>query len=205
MCWYCSIRKRSYDLIVSTFGIMLLLPFMVVIAIIIKISDGGTVFYRQTRVGRYEKNFKIFKFRTMVSDADSIGINLTKADDKRITKIGAWLRKMKLDELPQLWNVILGDMSLVGPRPEVPKYVQYYSDTQKDILKYKPGITDIASLEYKHEEKILAKFKDIEKYYIEKCIPEKIELNLCYANKAGFLEDTKLIILTIYLCFVIRY
>ena len=191
------LAKRVYDLGFSGTGLILLSPLFILVGLLIKLTDGGPVFFRQRRVGRFGREFWIWKFRTMVVGADRLGLSLTKDGDPRITRIGRFLRKTKLDELPQLWNVFRGDMSLVGPRPEVPRYVALYSDTQREILNLKPGITDLATLEFSHEEEILRTAEDVEQFYLEHCLPRKIELNRLYAQNASLWHDTLLILKTL--------
>lgn len=188
--------KRCFDITASSLGLLfLLLPFLV-IAVIIKITSKGPVFFRQVRVGKYGKEFRIFKFRTMVVDAEKKGMQITVGADSRITGIGKFLRKTKVDELPQLINVLIGQMSFVGPRPEVPRYVAMYNDYQKNILKIKPGITELASIVYRDENDVLAQSENPEETYINEIMPKKIELNIEYMQKMGFWYDIKLIFMT---------
>jgi lipopolysaccharide/colanic/teichoic acid biosynthesis glycosyltransferase len=189
--------KRLYDVCFSFYGLVLLAPLFLLIAALVKMADGGDVFYRQARVGRGGRQFLIYKFRTMVSAAEKSGPSVTKNGDVRITWIGRILRKTKLDELPQLWNVLKGDMSLVGPRPEVPRYVRYYTPEQRVILWIKPGITDLASLCFRDEEALLANADNVEEFYIRYCIPRKIQLNLEYAGRANLFSDTWIILQTV--------
>ncbi len=188
--------KRIFDTILSLVGLILLSPFMIIIAILIKIDSKGPVFFKQVRVTKNGREFKIFKYRTMRVGSDKYS-QITVGKDNRITKIGAFLRKYKLDEIPQLINVLLGDMSLVGPRPEVPKYVALYTDEQKEILKVRAGVTDYASIEFSNENDLLANEIDPEKAYIEKIMPRKIELNKRYLLEISILTDIKIILLTI--------
>ena len=188
--------KRIFDITLSLFGLIILLPFMLIIAILIKIDSKGPVFFKQIRVTKNGKEFKIFKYRTMRVGSDKYS-QITVGKDGRITKIGSFLRKYKLDEIPQLINVLIGDMSLVGPRPEVPKYVALYTDEQKEILKVRAGITDYASIEFSDENDLLASEEDPEKAYIEKIMPKKIELNKKYLSETSVLTDIKIILLTI--------
>ena len=185
--------KRIFDITLSLFGLIILLPFMLIIAILIKIDSKGSVFFKQIRVTKNGKEFKIFKYRTMRVGSDKY----SQITVGRITKIGSFLRKYKLDEIPQLINVLIGDMSLVGPRPEVPKYVALYTDEQKEILKVRAGITDYASIEFSNENDLLASEEDPEKAYIEKIMPKKIELNKKYLSEVSILTDIKIILLTI--------
>ena len=188
--------KRIFDIILSLFGLIILLPFMLIIAIFIKLDSKGPVFFKQLRVTKNGREFKIFKYRTMRVGSDKYS-QITVGKDDRITKIGSFLRKYKLDEIPQLINVFIGDMSLVGPRPEVPKYVAFYTDEQKEILKVRAGITDYASIEFSDENDLLASEEDPEKAYIEKIMPKKIELNKKYILEISILTDIKIILLTI--------
>jgi len=190
--------KRAFDVVCSGIGLIVLSPVLLVIAALVKCSDFGPVCYRQQRVGRDEEPFWIWKFRTMVVNADKLGLSVTKDGDPRITRVGRVLRKLKLDELPQLWNVFCGSMSLVGPRPEVPKYVGMYTPEQRRILRLKPGITDLATLEFRHEEELLAAAPDVDAFYREHCIPRKIELNLLYAERANLWQDFLIILRTLF-------
>lgn len=191
------IAKRIFDIIASGVGLIVLSPLMLIIAYLIKKEDGGPVFYRGVRVGKYGKPFRIYKFRTMVVDAEKIGGPSTADDDPRITRVGKILRKYKLDELPQLINVLKGEMSIVGPRPEVQFYVDMFTEEEKDILSVKPGITDWASLWNPDEGAILAGSPDPEKTYMEKIRPTKIRLQLKYVKERSFWIDLKIIALTI--------
>lgn len=192
------ILKRGFDIIFSLLGLIVLLPAFLVIATAIKLDSNGPVFFRQVRVGKNGKEFKILKFRTMVVDAEKKGLQITVDKDSRITKVGRFLRKYKLDEFPQLINVLVGDMSFVGPRPEVPKYVALYNDEQKIVLKVKPGITDIASIEYKDENTLLNQNDNPEKTYIEEIMPAKLKLNMKYIRNISAFNDIKLILKTIF-------
>ena len=188
--------KRIFDTTLSLFGLIILLPFMLIIAILIKIDSKGPIFFKQIRVTKGGREFKILKYRTMRVGSDKYS-QITVGKDDRITKIGSFLRKYKLDEIPQLINVLIGDMSLVGPRPEVPKYVALYTDEQKEILKVRAGITDYASIEFSNENDLLASEEDPEKAYIKKVMPKKIELNKKYISEISMLTDIKIILLTI--------
>lgn len=189
--------KRLFDLSAAVLGLLVLLPLFFVIACFVKSGDGGAVFYRQIRVGRGGNQFRIWKFRTMCPDADRQGPGITVAGDARLTRVGRWLRSYKLDELPQLINVLTGEMSLVGPRPEIPHYVAFYTPAQRQILAVRPGITDPASLLYRDEEKLLALATDPERHYREYCIPAKAALNLEYIRKATLVSDIQVILRTI--------
>lgn len=189
--------KRLFDIIASLVGIIILIPFFFVICIVMIVSCGLPIFYLQTRVGKNGKDFKLFKFRTMHLDADKKGLLTVGGRDPRVTKIGYYLRKYKLDELPQLFNVLLGTMSLVGPRPEVRKYVDLYTVEQQQVLLVKPGITDYASLEYINENELLAKSPNPEETYINQVMPAKLELNKKYIQQHSILIDFTIIIKTI--------
>lgn len=191
------VLKRLMDVAISGCALFVIWPVLVLIAIAIKIDDPGPVFYRQVRVGRNEKEFRIFKFRTMVVDADKKGLAITVGRDNRITRVGAFLRKTKLDELAQLLNVFIGEMSFVGPRPEVPKYVNMYTPYQRQVLLVRPGITDYASIAYRNENDMLAGTKDPERMYIDVIMPDKIELNMKYLHEISPLADIKLILSTV--------
>ncbi|HOE39184.1 MAG TPA: sugar transferase [Bacteroidales bacterium] len=188
--------KRIFDLLFSFLGLVILSPFLLIIAILIVIDSKGDIFYLQQRVGKDNKDFNIFKFRTMRPNSDRQGLLTVGAKDSRITKIGVSLRKYKIDELPQLINVLIGNMSFVGPRPEVRKYVDLYNSEQKKVLTVKPGITDYASIKYSNENELLAKSKNPEKTYIEEIMPAKLELNLKYIKEASLLTDIKIIFKT---------
>lgn len=194
------IIKRVCDFILSLIGIIVLSPIFIIVSIAIKLDSKGKILFLQKRVGRYGKEFDIYKFRTMVSDAERLGKQITVGNDNRITKVGSFLRKYKIDELPQLFNVLKGDMSLVGPRPEVPKYVKLYSDEQKKVLNVRPGITDMASLRYKDENEILGKVDNPEEYYINVIMKDKLKLNLEYIEKSNIFFDLYLIIKTVVKC-----
>lgn len=189
------ILKRVFDIFFSIFGLIFFSPIFFIIGILIKLDSPGEIFFRQTRVTKDEKEFKIYKFRTMKKDTEG-NKQITVGEDSRITKIGNILRKTKLDELPQLINILRGEMSFVGPRPEVPKYVAYYTEEQRKILKVRAGITDYASICFSNENEILGKQENPEKYYIEKIMPYKIELNKKYIEKMNVFTDIKIIILT---------
>lgn len=189
--------KRAMDIVISGGALLVLWPALALIALAIRIDDPGPVFYRQVRVGRNGKEFRIFKFRTMVVDADKKGLQITVGRDNRITRMGAFLRRTKLDELAQLINVFLGDMSFVGPRPEVPRYVNLYTPYQRQVLLVRPGITDYASIAYRNENDLLAGAEDPERMYIDVIMPDKIELNMKYLREISPMADLKLIFGTI--------
>lgn len=188
-----SIPKRIFDIIASIIGLLILLPFFLIIALLILINSGFPVFYTQKRVGKGNSDFGLLKFRTMKKNSDKLGLLTVGGRDPRITAIGFYLRKYKLDELPQLINVLIGDMSLVGPRPEVRKYVDLYNDEQKKVLLVKPGITDYASLEYFSENDLLAKSTNPEATYIKEIMPAKLDLNKKYISEMGLNTDLKII------------
>jgi len=189
--------KRLFDISISLIGLILLSPFFVILSIIILFDSPGGIFYRQVRVGKNNKDFKLFKFRSMRVGSDAKGLLTVGGRDNRITRSGYYIRKYKLDEFPQLINVLLGDMSLVGPRPEVRKYVNMYNAAQLKVLQVKPGITDYASIEYANENELLAKSQDPEKTYIEEIMPDKLSLNQKYINEQGLITDVKIIFNTI--------
>lgn len=191
-----SMFKRLFDIVSSFSGLISISPLLLVVSALIKGEDGGLVFYRGVRIGQRGKPFRIFKFRTMVVDAEQRGGPSTADDDPRITRIGKILRKYKLDELPQLINVLKGEMSIVGPRPEVKQYVDMYTDEEKAILSLKPGITDWASIWNPDEGALLAGHPDPEKAYLEKIRPEKIRLQLEYVKQHSFLTDLEIILKT---------
>ena len=190
--------KRFFDIICSLIGIILLLPFFIIVSLLIIINSGFPVFYIQTRVGKNNRNFNLFKFRTMQADADEKGLLTVGGRDPRVTSAGYYLRKYKLDELPQLFNVLVGTMSLVGPRPEVNKYVDLYTTQQLQVLNVKPGITDLASLEFINENELLAQSCNPEDTYINKIMPEKLALNLKYIAQQSFATDIKIIFNTLF-------
>ncbi len=188
--------KRLFDIVVSGLGLILLSPLFFIIAVWIKADSKGPVFYRQVRVGRHNKDFRILKFRSMIVGADKGCLITVGEHNSCITRSGFFLRKYKLDELPQLVNVFLGDMSLVGPRPEVRRYVDYWTPEQMHVLDVRPGITDPASIKFRNENELMEKADDPEKYYIEVIMQEKIRLYMEYVENRNFLYDLKLIIKT---------
>jgi lipopolysaccharide/colanic/teichoic acid biosynthesis glycosyltransferase len=191
------VGKRAFDLFWSLLGLALLSPLLALAAIAVKLEDGGPVFYRQERVGRGGRSFRIWKFRTMVVDADRLGRAITVGRDPRITRSGAFLRRAKLDELPQLMNVVVGEMSLVGPRPEVPKYVALYGPDQRGILVHRPGITDLASIKYRNESDLLGAMADPDAFYVREILPDKIRINQAYAARAHVWTDFLVILATL--------
>ncbi|MEG1836445.1 MAG: sugar transferase [Synergistaceae bacterium] len=190
--------KRLFDIFVSIAGLLSLLPFFLVFSLWIKVDSKGPVFFRQTRVGKNGKLFRIFKFRTMVVDAERKGLQITTNSDSRVTKAGTFLRKTKIDELPQLINVFIGDMSFVGPRPEVPKYIDCYPESiKKIVLSVRPGITDRASIEFKDENDMLDSSSEPERTYINDILPIKQKYYVEYVSHISFWGDIKIILDTI--------
>lgn len=189
---------RFLDIIFSFIGIALLLPLLFLVALVIKLNSAGPIFYRQIRVGKNSIDFMLFKFRTMHVNADQLGLLTVGGRDARITSVGYFLRKYKIDELPQLMNVLLGDMSLVGPRPEVRKFVNYYTAEQQKVLTVRPGISDWASILYKNENEILETSLNPEQDYIYKIIPDKIRYNMIYIENYTVYEYFKIIFVTVY-------
>ena len=188
--------KRIFDIVASGFGLIVLSPLFLILAIWIKLDSKGPVFYRQVRVGRGNKDFRIFKFRSMSVGADKGSLVTIGGHDPRVTRSGYFIRKFKFDELPQLINVLVGDMSLVGPRPEVRHYVDYWTPEQMHVLDVRPGITDPASIKFRNENELMEKAEDPEKYYIEVIMQEKIKLYLEYVEKHNFFYDLGLIFKT---------
>jgi len=192
--------KRFFDLVFSAFGLLVISPFFLLIALLIKIDSAGPIFLRQVRVGKYLRLFRIHKFRTMVVNASDIGPSVTTDVDPRVTRIGKILRKYKIDELPQLIDVFLGDMSLVGPRPEVPKYVDAYSEMDKRVIfSVKPGITDKASIEFRNENELIENACDADRVYIEKILPCKLQYYHEYVETRSLWLDIKIIFKTVWL------
>jgi lipopolysaccharide/colanic/teichoic acid biosynthesis glycosyltransferase len=189
--------KRAFDLFWSLLGLVLLCPLLVLVALLVKLEGGGPVFFRQVRVGRGGRPFRIWKFRTMVVDAEQQGRSITVGRDPRITRIGAILRDTKLDEIPQLLNVVAGEMSLVGPRPEVPRYVALYTEAQRAILALRPGITDLASIKYRNESELLAGAANPDEAYVQVILPDKVRINLSYAARASIWSDFLVILATL--------
>lgn len=189
--------KRLLDVVVSLLGLLVLSPILLLCALLVRVDSPGPCLFRQTRVGRGGKNFEILKFRTMVTDAQALGPQLTARGDSRITRVGRVLRKAKLDELPQLANVLLGDMSLVGPRPEVPRYVAHYTSGQRKVLLVRPGITDPASIVYRNENDLLDQHSDRESAYVKDIMPKKLALNYYYIRHLSVPGDLLLVIKTI--------
>lgn len=195
--FYILYGKRFFDILATILGGLILVPIIIPIIIWIKLSSKGPLFYVQKRVGKNFKEFNLYKFRSMIINADKVGPSVTSGDDPRITKVGRIIRKTKIDELPQLINVIKGDMSLVGPRPEVMKFVKEKKKEYKNILTIKPGITDNAAIEFRDEETIMEQYIDKEKAYIDIVLPQKIELYNKYIRNISLLNDIKLILKTL--------
>jgi lipopolysaccharide/colanic/teichoic acid biosynthesis glycosyltransferase len=189
--------KRTFDVIVSFLGLVVLSPFLLLVAVVIKLDSPGAIFFRQERIGKGFRPFFIFKFRTMVHEPFGRGQLITVGDDPRITRAGRLLRKTKVDELPQLINVLKGDMSLVGPRPEVRKYVELFRKDYEEILRIRPGITDLASLKYHDEAAVLKQLENPEAEYCDRILPDKISLSKEYVKKSSFIFDLGLIVKTL--------
>ena len=194
---YREFGKRFFDIVMTILGSIVLFPVILPIALWIKLSSKGPLFYVQKRVGENFKEFDLYKFRSMIIDADKVGPSVTSGDDPRITKVGKIIRRTKIDELPQLLNVIKGDMSLVGPRPEVMKFVEQKREDYKKVLSVKPGITDNAAIEFRDEETIMEQYEEKEKAYIDIVLPQKIELYYTYIDTISFTNDVKLILKTL--------
>lgn len=190
--------KRLFDITASFFGILILSPLFIFISLWVGLSSKGGVFYKQIRVGRNNKDFKLYKFRSMRVNSDKQGLLTVGSKDSRITKAGYFIRKYKIDELPQLFNVLKGDMSFVGPRPEVRRYVDLYSEEQMKVLSVRPGITDPASIKYRNENDILSSASNPEEYYIQHIMPDKLKINIDYINTRTFVKDIKIIFQTIF-------
>jgi lipopolysaccharide/colanic/teichoic acid biosynthesis glycosyltransferase len=193
--------KRLLDIALSALGLIFLVPVFLLVAVLIRLDSAGPVFFRQERMGRGFVPFRIYKFRTMVRDASQRGEEITAGGDERVTRVGRLLRKCKVDELPQLLNVLKGEMSLVGPRPEVKTYVDMYESDYREILKVRPGITDISSIVFRDEERVLMRQSDPGRYYREVLLPQKIELARRYIQRASFFYDLKIVAMTIYRLF----
>ncbi len=190
--------KRLFDISASFFGLLLLSPLFLVVALCVGLTSRGGVFYVQTRVGRYGRDFRLYKFRSMRTGSDAKGLLTVGGKDGRITPVGYFIRKYKIDELPQLFNVLKGDMSLVGPRPEVRKYVALYNSEQMRVLSARPGITDPASIKYRNENDLLAQADDPERFYVEKIMPDKLKINLEYMDNRSFFKDLSVIFRTVF-------
>lgn len=194
---YRNCLKRTFDILFSSIGLLMLVPVFLVMAVWIKADSEGPVFYRQVRVGMHGKLFRIFKFRSMRLGSDKASQITIGERDSRITRSGIIIRKYKLDELPQLINVFTGDMSFVGPRPEVPKYVDLYTEAQRHVLDVRPGITDMASIKYINENELLGKANNPEDYYIHTIMPDKLSINLEYVKNNSFMDDVTIIFKTL--------
>ncbi len=188
--------KRIFDIIASFLGLLVLFPFLLIAGLLVKFSSKGPVLFRQERAGRHGKPFTIYKFRTMIVDHG--GSSISVKGEKRITPVGAILRKLKIDELPELWNILIGDMSFVGPRPDMPDYAARLKGEQKDILSVRPGLTSPASIKYAREEEILSKVHNPQKYFDEVIWPDKNRMNLAYVRERSFIGDINLIIRTLF-------
>ncbi|MEZ7497305.1 sugar transferase [Flavobacterium sp. Arc3] len=188
--------KRIFDIVFSFLGLVFLSPLLILIIVLMKVSSKGSVFYKQVRVGKNNIDFDIFKFRTMFVNADKLGLLTVGGRDPRITKLGYYLRKYKLDEFPQLANVFFGDMSFVGPRPEVRKYVNLYSKDQLKVLSVRPGITDLASIEFRNENEMLSNQEDPDRYYVEVIMVKKLQINLDYLKERNLVKDIGVILKT---------
>lgn len=194
---YLVFLKPTIDFLLSLVGIIILSPIFIILAILIKLSSKGPVIFKQIRVGKNFKEFYIYKFRTMIEHAENKGEQVTVTGDSRVTKIGRLLRKFKLDEIPQLFNVIFGQMSIVGPRPEVKKYVYQFKGDYNHILKLKPGITDYAALKYRNEEEVLSNYDNVEQGYVNEVLPAKINLYRKYIEEVSLITDVKIMLLTL--------
>lgn len=189
--------KRAFDIVTASLGLFLLSPLLLVISLLIKLDSPGPVFFRQERVGRSFRRFSIYKFRTMVQDAPWRGRSITVGKDPRITRLGRFLRRTKIDELPQLINIIMADMTFVGPRPEIPRYVELFRKDYEEILKIRPGITDLASLKYSNEAEILGQSENPEEQYVNLVLPEKVKLAKEYLRRSSLVFDLTLIFKTL--------
>lgn len=190
--WY-RVVKRMLDFCISVICILILTPILLLISVWIRLDSQGPILFRQERVGMLERKFTIYKFRTMIVDAESLGKQITVGRDPRITRSGVFLRKYKLDELPQFFNIIRGDMSIVGPRPEVPRYVSLYNTEQKQVFSVRPGLTDEASIKYRNENQLLEDTDNPEQLYIEKIMPDKLNINLEYIQTVSLKKDVQII------------
>ncbi len=201
--FYANYGKRALDILAATAGLILLSPVFGLVACCIKLTSRGPAFYRQVRIGKGGRPFQILKFRSMTMQTSNRDLKITVAGDSRVTPVGRFLRRYKVDELPQLWNVIRGDMSLVGPRPEVAVYIEEYTREQRIVLSVRPGITDTASLAYRHEEEILANQRDPEQFYRTQILPDKLARNKAYLEEITLRNDIRVIVKTISSSFVL--
>jgi lipopolysaccharide/colanic/teichoic acid biosynthesis glycosyltransferase len=199
--WYSAGGKRIFDVLTSAVALMLLAPLFFLISALVGLTSPGPVLFRQQRVGRLGRTFEILKFRSMRDDPGKGGPLVTSAGDSRVTRVGAVLRRTKFDELPQFWNVLCGDMSLVGPRPEVPYYVTRYTTEQQAVLRVRPGITDAASIQYRFEEQLLGQQSDPGDFYVRVLMQAKLDINLQYLSKISFSHDILIILRTIWATF----
>jgi hypothetical protein len=190
------VAKRIFDCLFSCIGLIIISPIFFLLSLLIALDSQGGIFYKQVRIGKNMRPFKLFKFRTMYANSDKKGLLTVGDNDNRITRVGYYLRKYKLDELPQLINVLMGEMSFVGPRPEVEKYVKLYNNEQQKVLSVKPGITDWASIRYVNESELLARSSEPEKTYINEIMPAKLAINLEYVKQNNLLIDIKIILYT---------
>ncbi|MFN5712003.1 MAG: sugar transferase [Bacteroidota bacterium] len=190
------VAKRIFDCLFSSIGLIIISPIFMLLSLLIALDSQGGIFYKQVRIGKNMRPFKLFKFRTMYANSDKKGLLTVGDNDNRITRVGYYLRKYKLDELPQLINVLIGEMSFVGPRPEVEKYVKLYNNEQQKVLSVKPGITDWASIRYVNESELLARSSEPEKTYINEIMPAKLAINLEYVKQNNLLIDIKIILHT---------
>lgn len=193
--------KRAFDIVFASVALVLLLPLLVLFALAVALTSPGGAFFRQVRVGRHGRPFNLLKFRSMRPGSEALGQLTIGGRDPRITGVGHFLRRTKLDELPQLWNVLMGDMSVVGPRPEVPRYVALYTPEQRTVLSVRPGITGMASLDYVDENELLARSTDPERTYVEDVMPAKLALDLRYVRERTFALDLRIIAATVRLIF----
>jgi len=193
--------KRIFDLFFASVGLILLAPLFLVVAILIKVDSSGSIFYKGDRIGKAGVPFKMAKFRTMVANADQMGPALTHSGDLRVTRVGRILRESKLDELPQLFNILRGEMSVVGPRPEAPTYVKHYTPEQRLVLQVRPGLTGLTQVRFRHEETLLSRCTNLEKDYVEKIMPQKLALDLEYIQDQSLLLDLELIVQTCWCVF----
>lgn len=189
--------KRAFDIIFSSIGIICLFPVFLMVSLAIYLESKGGIFFFQERIGRYKKPFQLVKFRTMRKGSAALGLITIGDRDSRVTRVGYYLRKYKLDELPQFINILIGEMSFVGPRPEVRRYVDMYNFEQLKVLTVRPGVTDYASIKYRNESELLAEVSDPEKYYVEFIMPEKIKLNIIYVENNSIFIDVKILYLTL--------
>lgn len=196
--------KRAFDIVFASVALVLLLPLLVLFALAVALTSPGGAFFRQVRVGRHGRPFNLLKFRSMRPGSEALGQLTIGGRDPRITGVGHFLRRTKLDELPQLWNVLMGDMSVVGPRPEVPRYVALYTTDQRQVLSVRPGITGMASLDYVDENELLARSDDPERTYVEEVMPAKLALDLRYVRERTFALDLRIIAATLRLIFRAR-